>query len=62
VSDFRAMFMCMFFPFSGTYFVECSSFFSVIGRCGGEENKRMTTQNRQKSNVKKKEKERIMVS
>ena len=25
----------------------------VIGRCGGDEKKRMTTQNRQKSNAKK---------
>ena len=27
--------------------------FEVIGRCGGDEKKRMTTQNRQKSNPKK---------
>ena len=26
----------------------------IIGRCGGDEKKRLTTQNRQKSNVKKK--------
>ena len=28
----------------------------VIGRCGGDEKKRMTTQNRQKSNAKKNKK------
>ena len=28
----------------------------IIGRCGGDEKKRMTTQNRQKSNAKKNKK------
>ena len=32
--------------------IENPSKFEFIGRCGGDEKKRMTTQNRQKSNAK----------
>ena len=34
--------------------IENHSKSEVIGRCGGDEKKQMTTQNRQKSNAKKK--------
>ena len=36
--------------------IENPSKSEVIGRCGGDENKRMHTQNRQKSNAKKNQK------
>jgi len=35
--------------------VENPSKSELIGRCGGDEKKRMTTRNRQKANAKKKE-------